>query len=462
MSRCPAPWSLLSLFLIFVQTSPASAEEAVSPTTAAALEAAGEETTPAAAEETQPETQAPAPQPEETQTPETTASAQETMPAQETAPAATAEPAAPAETTNTPEAQEHEAGTENEEEHGFFDDLSETDHPFTLSRGRFSLGIVGQVQLLAVPWIDDPMASIEAMSIADAEGFRLRRARFGATGDFPYNFAFRILFELGEEGANILDANVSYEPHPLARLTAGALKVPFSGVMMLSSQYQSFLQRPYIVRSVAPDRALGFEVSGRSHFFDYHVGVFNGGGDFYRGDNNAGMLYVGRFILHALGPMPEGEITQPDGFVFEVAGSYYFNQDATGNRHGVTGELAMRWSRLTVRGEFLWSTFDPAGSPATDIDVEYGSTTRLGFFADVGVFIINEHLQLALRFEANRLIERDFEIQDLNDLWAISPALIGYFLQGRIKLMLQYEHRHEWFEDQVRNDYLAVQVQGRI
>ena len=347
------------------------------------------------------------------------------------------------------------------EEGSFFDGVEEREPLFSLSRGGFSLGVMGSVQLLAVPFIQDPMASLEAGSVANTEGFRLRRARFGFAGDLPHDFGYRLLFQHGDGGANILDAYVSFEPHPLARMTAGALKVPFSGVMIRSSEYQSFLQRPYAVREIAPDRALGFELSGQHFFFSYAAGIFNGGGDYYRGDNNAGMLYAARFALHILGPPPEGEITQPPGLVFELAGSYYFNQDAGGNQHAVDAELSLRWRRLDIRGEFLWSTFDPAGEPATGEALEYGQTERLGWFAEAGVFIINDHLQVALRYEG-QLINEAVDYPDMDDLWAITAAVNGYFLQGRIKLTLQYELRREWTEEQVDNDFLAIQIQGRI
>ncbi len=341
------------------------------------------------------------------------------------------------------------------------DALPETGAVFSISRGASSLGLIGTVQLMAIPYIDDPLASIEAGSVANTEGFRLRRARLGITGDLPFYFGYQLLFQLGSQGANVLDAYVSFEPLSIVRVTAGALKVPFSGIMMLSSEYQTFLQRPYITRTVAPDRALGIEVSGQMTWFTYHVGVFNGGGDYYRGDNNAGMLYAIRLAGHPWGPLPDGEITLPRRFLLRVAASYFFNQDATGNRHAISAELAMRWNRVSFAGEVVWDTFDPAGSPETAEDVEYGHTERLGWYLQAGVFIIREHLQVAFRYEGQYVAEA-VEIWDYNDLWAVSGAINGYMLRGRIKLSLQYEHRHEWFDEQVRNDFFGIQLQGRI
>ena len=339
--------------------------------------------------------------------------------------------------------------------------LPETGAIFSINRGSSSLGIIGSMQLLAIHYIADPMASIESHSIANAEGFRLRRARFGIGGNLPFYFGYRLIFELGDEGANILDANLSFEPFSLVRVTAGALKVPFSRIMMQSSEYQTFLQRPYIVRSVAPDRALGLEVSGQMTWFTYNIGIFNGGGDYYRGDNNAGMLYAIRAVGHPWGPLPRGEITLPRRFLLHVAASYFYNQDATGGRHAVCGELAMRWQRISFAAEVIWSQFNPAGSPETGEDIEYGNTEHLGWYVEAGYFIFREHLQVMVRYEGQYVSEA-VEIQDMNDLWAISGSINGYMLRGRIKLSLQYEHRHEWFDDQVRNDFFAIQLQGRL
>jgi hypothetical protein len=340
--------------------------------------------------------------------------------------------------------------------------VDETAPLFELRRSHFSLGVIGSLQVLVAPFVQNPLASIEAGSIANAEGFRLRRARFGAEGELPLDFSFRILFQHGDGAANILDAYVAWEPHPLARLTAGALKVPFSESMLRSSELQTFLQRPYAVREIAPDRALGFQLSGSFRYLSYAVGVFNGGGDFYRGDNNAGMLYAARLAAHPFGPPVEGEVTQAADVRLQVAGSYFFNQDATGDRQAANADVLLQWQRLVFRAEFLWSSFTPSADPETGEDIEYGSTRRMGWFAEAGVFVINEHLQVAVRYEASRILERGFEVEDLNDLWAIGGAVNGYFLRGRIKLSLEYEHRREWFDPQVSNDWLALQLQGRI
>jgi hypothetical protein len=339
--------------------------------------------------------------------------------------------------------------------------LDETAPVFTLSRGTWGLSLLGSVQLLGIPFIQDPYASIEAGSIANTEGFRLRRARFGISGAMSRWFDVVLRFELGENGADLLDANLSFDAHELARISAGALKVPFSHTMLLESEHQSMLDRPYAVRTIAPDRSLGLSVSGRLPWLSYAAGVFNGGGDYYRGDNNEGMLYAARVVAHPLGPLPEGEITLPESFVFQVGGSYYFNQDATGDRHAAQAEAIFRWAGLTVMGEFLWSTFFPSGNPVTTEGVEYGHTERMGWFGEASYFILAEHLQVAVRYEG-QLVREAVEAQDLNDLWAISGAVSGYLLRGRIKLSLEYQHRHEWFETQVPNDYLALQLQGRI
>jgi hypothetical protein len=337
----------------------------------------------------------------------------------------------------------------------------ETEPLFSLGRDDLSLAFLGSIQLLAVPYIQNPMASLESGSIANAEGFRLRRARFGISGELPLSFGYQLLFEHGADGAELLDAHLSYSPWSWLQVTAGALKVPFSGVMVKSREYQAFLQRPYIVSTVAPDRALGVELSGRLPWLSYYAGLFNGGGDYYRGDNNAGMLYAGRLVIHPLGALPEGEITLPDRFLFHAASSYFFNQDATGNRHALTGELALAWWRFSLQGEVLWSTFDPAGEPETNEAPEYGQTTRFGWFAQLGAMVVREHLQVAFRAESQQINEA-VDYRDLNDLWAVSAAVNGYLLQGRLKLTLLYQHRHEWFGEQVNNDYLALQLQGRI
>ena len=125
-----------------------------------------------------------------------------------------------------------------------FFDVEETDPVFAIRRGPVSVGVVGSLQLLGVPFIQDPWASLESGSIANVEGFRLRRARFGIVGSLADWLSLELRVELEEDGADILDASITFEPHHLARITAGALKVPFSRIMMLGSEYQSFLQRP--------------------------------------------------------------------------------------------------------------------------------------------------------------------------------------------------------------------------
>ena len=50
----------------------------------------------------------------------------------------------------------------------------------------------------------------------------------------------------------------------------------------------------------------------------------------------------------------------------------------------------------------------------------------------------------------------------MRPLAVMASVVSGFLLGGRLKVSLQYEHRWEWFDTQVDNDFLAIQIQGRI
>jgi phosphate-selective porin len=115
----------------------------------------------------------------------------------------------------------------------------------------------------------------------------IRRARLLLSGDpfsqFSYNFQVDVL-----KKPFLLDASLTWKPSTFVRITAGQLKIPFSGESLLADNLDIPIERARAVNQLAPGRDIGvqgrdvgFQVAGawsraKRPLFEYAGGVFRG------------------------------------------------------------------------------------------------------------------------------------------------------------------------------------------
>lgn len=335
-----------------------------------------------------------------------------------------------------------------------------------VGRGGFTFAPQGMIQIAGVPWLGDG-ARLATGSQADQPGFRFRRARLGAEGAMPLDVKWEMLAEFDSGGARLLDANLRVRL-PIVELTAGVAKVPFSASALTPAAFLSFLDRPWAVdgRSddgavygIAPGRMLGFQAAASWNMLRFSAGAFNGNREYFIGDDNAGLLYAARVECHPLGDLPDGQLRAGGGVpLLRLGASYLFNDDAAGDRHAAGGDVKLRAGPLTVEGEFLWSRFIPDSAPRMP-GGEPAEVDRIGYYAQVAVLLPGDLVEIAARHDGFLLKDG---VGDFNDRWGVAGSASLLLLGNRLKAQVEYVHRHQWYEPQVSDDHVALQVQGRF
>lgn len=373
-------------------------------------------------------------------------------------------PAAPIPPTPPEVKSAEEAESEALSDLGVVEDDLETNME-VFRRGSFSLRIGGMLQVLAAPYVgedsdqgeDDPM---------DTEGFRVRRARIGFGGTIYRHWEFYLAADLmdtvgaamgwsGDHGAEVLDARITWTRFPFARISAGVDKVPFSAYALASSSRMELMERPLTVRKLGPDRRVGLTVAGDLWRISYAVGVFNGSAGVTTGNQLAGMAAAAHVQAHILGK-PTSFV--PDKLRISLGGSYMYDNAAAASMHKAAGNLALRFFRIKLAGEFLWeqTTVDqqPAGSA-----VDSGDSVRYGAIGELSVFIWKEYLQAALRYE---YFNDNNELSTVGRQQLFYGGVNFYILRDKLKIMANYIRRHEMDGTTWENDIFYAQIQAKF
>ncbi len=359
----------------------------------------------------------------------------------------------------------------------WFDRLESSDPIFEIRHDPFTLAFRGLLQVQFAPFVQDDARRSNG-DAADALGFVLRRARLGIDGELVGGVTYGLQYEFfdgsidGEGGSRLLDATIGYTRFPLAEMTFGAQKVPFSKVALTSAANLQLVERPFSTRQIAtfpplvPDRQLGAVVSGDLiGAAEYAVGVFNGNATLFRGDDNGGLLYVARVELHPLGTTGDAQAAfHPDDDGFRrvrvaLGGDVYFEDGAAGDQIAWSVDLTAKWRNLSLTAEFLQGHFEPASDPVRPPELA-GELDQRAFFAQAGYFLLPGRLELAARFEH---WDTNTDSDDPTDLQAYTGGMNLYLLRDRIKAQIQYTHRREPNSDgELENDTGVLQLQARF
>ena len=150
--------------------------------------------------------------------------------------------------------------------------------------------------------------------------FGFRRARFGFTGNIPYDFSYYVLAEFSsfQNGPYLLDGFITYNRlKPWFKISMGQFKKPFGLELTTGCQDLYTINRSKVVNELtSPDRDMGIMLSGTSdslNFFglektnilSYSISVTNGTGknmwDIDRSKDFIGRLVFAPFDYISLG-----------------------------------------------------------------------------------------------------------------------------------------------------------------
>ena len=300
----------------------------------------------------------------------------------------------------------------------------------------------------------------------DDVGFKLRRLRFGFTGDFD-DFVFEstlgmsapydgVVTETGD--LRIVDAWGGWKPTDWATISAGLQRVPFTRENMTSTGRMALQDVSLHSFHIAPGRDVGVLADFMKSGLRGEVGVFNGN-DNLLGDDDAGLMYAARLEYMMGGEHVEKAAYRTYGevaaFTFGIgAGATYDNAIST-NTLSYGGDIIVRTGGLAVLLEGAMANITPTDSTVTAPGVLV-DTSRLGYSAQVGYTVKN--IEPVVRYEA---FNDDMDTVDQGDVQMVTAGVTAHIADDHIQAGAGYILRLESSDYAVSNDTLRLWFQFR-
>ncbi len=267
-----------------------------------------------------------------------------------------------------------------------------------------------------------------------ADGFRIRRARFGFKGELLKDFSIKFQVD-GTRSPILLDAAVEISSIPYATLLFGQFKVPFSLENLSSSSALDLVNRSQTVKELCPaqdigsaGRDIGVTVSGEFSILEYNLGVFNGSG-MNRVDTNEQKDIVGRLRIHPFDFLVIG-VSQYMGDQRPLASAVSVNRDRTGV------DVFFSKEPVFLKGEYIFARDD--------------QDERSGWYVRGGYSFIPDKLQAIVNYDS---YDQDLDLAG-NRIEVITLG-VNWFFSQKTKLQVNYEHHSDEFSGITDNVFLA-------
>ena len=279
-----------------------------------------------------------------------------------------------------------------------------------------------------------------------SSSFAVRRARLELKGTmFRSWLKYAITYELadtaGDNDSKFKDVYLNFARYEAASIYAGQYKVPFSMQELTSDTRQQFVDRS-ITNLYAPARDQGVAVTGLflEKKLGYAAGVFNGGGETRRQDDQ-GLMYVGRIWYDPLGEfkLSEGTVDASDEHDLHFGMAYRTGEVARGtltadifenpnDQSAWNLEAAWRWKRLAATAEYFQQT-NEFSNPTVGPDVD-----QTGWHAQFAFAAIPKKLELGVRYA---LLDGNTDLADAKT----SETRFGinyYIVKNNLKLQADF------------------------
>lgn len=236
-------------------------------------------------------------------------------------------------------------------------------------------------------------------NISGNNGFNLANFRLKMNGELDKGLGYTVQTAFTKSPA-ILDAKVYYKLSDAAIFDVGLFKAPFSAEFLIGAPDIDFVNRSNVVSSLAPNRQLGFQFSGKfpNSRISYYAGIFNGNKFAGKINDNNDFMYVGRIAFNPFLTMDEDKSKMIE---FGVNAAYSKDNDVNiptidnsfkGKRTLFGGDTRFNFDRVLLSGEVIYGKFESGNSIAEPF----------GYQATFG-FMILENFQTLLRWDSYKL-----------------------------------------------------------
>jgi len=310
--------------------------------------------------------------------------------------------------------------------------------------------------VMALPLLGDD-SLVSNGDPANAEGFRLRRARFGVEGKWTGGLGIVLVLDALGGNQGVHEAKLNWKVHEALRLGLGTGKIPYARTAMDSSSRLRFVDRPMGTGELSPGSRLGFTAEGR--FLDgaisYIGGIYNGTEGLGSGNPNEGILYGGRLETAPLGAPA---VLFPTEWRVVLGGGAMVENGPTTNTLAYSGDVHFEGPWFRLRGEYLRDKRTPDIEPSLPAG-SVAETENEVIVVEASTFVWPERVEIAVRWER---VDINKETELFGDQQIITGGVNWYVRGHRLKVQAHYLHRDELGAIELDNDAVILSVLGAL
>lgn len=341
----------------------------------------------------------------------------------------------------------------------------------SLEQGQLSVGFHSRMQVWG-GWVGEDALLTEGDMMQEA-GFRLRRARFGVSGQLLKTVTFDLelnIFDQERSGGPLHTAAMDWTPTPFFGVTLGVDKFLFSRGAIMSSRKLSHLDRAMVVYGMAPPETMGMILHSEpwKDHLKIQLAVTNGlqrKPGFHQGFEGVGVTLGNRFERQAfagrvdLEPLDKVGCGEPDlhktgSLRLGLGGGGYYNHGKSIATHGYSGYLHLKAWGFHLFGEALFEHGEPQEKP-TSTNIIQAEIDRMAFYGTVGYMVLADRLGVSFRTE---FLDDNKELDDEGDQLVLTGTLTWYQLGHYLKAQIEYQHRQELNGATIDNDAVIAGV----
>ena len=274
------------------------------------------------------------------------------------------------------------------------------------------------------------------------DSFDIRRTRTSLKGKISKRLKYRLQTEFGGSSQKLLDAELTFDIHPMINLSVGQFKIPFSNENLTSAAYLEFINWSQVVSALTArskdvignycGRDIGIKLYGNlSNLtnFEYSIGIFNGSG-INTVDLNEEKDIIARTALHPLKYLTLGS-------------SFYYGKYTLTNtldkilaRERIGADLSYQSNNISLKAEYIHGKDD--------------IVEKAGWFVQAGYFLFPDKFQSLLKYDTY-----DPDTHVSNNSTNIYTVGFNYYFDKKSKIQVNYEIIDEQCQEKENNALIA-------